>query len=180
MVLEQHIYNHHYEDSKHWSLLLPMEYVFEEFIAGFLEKHFSEDWEVKYQKSEMYLTDEQIFQMQHDIFLVSKRDNSIKIIVDTKYKLRGNFKEDKKKGVAQNDLYQMTSYAFRRGCNNILLLYPNQSDIINEPDVFHISNLDQSQSIVVTAAEVPFWSTKGHQNIDILIKSVLINLLKTF
>jgi 5-methylcytosine-specific restriction enzyme subunit McrC len=181
MVLEQHIYNHHYEDSKHWSLLLPMEYVFEDFIAGFLEKHFSSDWEVKYQKSDLYLTDEKAFQMQHDIFLVSKRDSSINIIVDTKYKLRGNFKEDKKKGIVQSDLYQMTSYAFRRGCSNILLLYPNQSDEIKEDDRFHISSgLYNKHKIAVVVAEIPFWSRGGHQNIDRLLFINLRSLLDIF
>src|SRR5690606_32667184 len=72
MVLDRHIYNHHQEDSKHWSLLLPMEYIFEDFIAGFLQRHFSDLWKVKYQKSDMYLTDEQVFQMQYDIFLESR------------------------------------------------------------------------------------------------------------
>jgi 5-methylcytosine-specific restriction enzyme subunit McrC len=180
MVLEQHIYNHHYEDSKHWSLLLPMEYVFEDFIAGFLERHFSEDWEVKYQKSEMYLTDEQIFQMQHDIFLTSKKDRKVKIIVDTKYKLRGDFKNDKKRGVAQSDLYQMTSYAFRRGCKNVVLLYPNQSDSINSPDVFHISEPSLSQVIKVTALEIPFWSSTGHHSIHSQLYSTLTSLLSNF
>lgn len=181
MVLEQHVYNHHYEDSKHWSLLLPMEYVFEDFIAGFLKKHFSTDWEVKYQKSDMYLTDEKVFQMQHDIFLVSKKDNAIKIIVDTKYKLRGNFTYEKKKGIAQSDLYQMTSYAFRRGCCNVLLLYPNQSDEIKGDNRFHISSgLDDKHKIEVVAAEIPFWSCSGYQNIDDELYSTLENLLNKF
>ncbi|WP_170852550.1 McrC family protein [Sphingobacterium wenxiniae] len=181
MVLEQHVYNHHYEDSKHWSLLLPMEYVFEDFIAGFLERHFSADWEVKYQKSDMFLTDERVFQMQHDIFLVSKKDNSIKIIVDTKYKLRGNFKDDKKKGIAQSDLYQMTSYAFRRGCCNVLLLYPNQSDEIKEDNGFHISSgLDDKHKIKVVAAEIPFWSRSGYQHIDSMLHTSLATLLANF
>ena len=180
MVLEQHVYNHHYEHSKHWSLLLPMEYVFEDFIAGFLERHFSTYWDVKYQKSDMYLTDEKAFQMQHDIFLVARKDPSIKIIVDTKYKLRGKFKEDKKKGIAQSDLYQMTSYAFRRGCTNVLLLYPNQSDEINDFDIFHISNADQSHTIKVTAAEIPFWSCRGYQHIDSMLHASLATLLANF
>ena len=176
MVLQQHIYNHHQENTKHWSLLLPMEYVFEDFIAGFLEKHLSDKWDVKYQKSDMYLTDEKVFQMQHDIFLTSKTDPKIKIIVDTKYKLRGNFKQDKKKGIAQSDLYQMTSYAFRRGCKHVLLLYPNQSDSIAEPDIFHISSADQSQVIEVTAAEIPFWSSLGYQDVGYKLEKVLREL----
>src|SRR5690606_10874020 len=159
-------------------LLLPMEYVFEDFIAGFVEKHFSEDWEVKYQKSDMYLTDEKAFQLQHDIFLVSKSNDSVKIIVDTKYKLRGNFKEDKKKGIAQSDLYQMTSYAFRKGCKHVLLLYPNQAEHINEPDVFHISSADQSQVIKITAAEIPCWSKQGHQCLDDKLQTYLSALIQ--
>jgi 5-methylcytosine-specific restriction enzyme subunit McrC len=31
-----------------------MEYIFEDFVAGFLEQHFSKDWHVKYQKSDEY------------------------------------------------------------------------------------------------------------------------------
>ncbi|SDL84466.1 McrC family protein [Pedobacter antarcticus] len=173
LVLESQLYSHSFNEAKHWSLLLPMEYVFEDFIAGFLERHFSDDWHVKYQKSDMYLTDDDIFKMQHDIFLVSKKDDKIKVIVDTKYKLRGDFKNDKKKGIAQSDLYQMTSYAYKRGCNQVLLLYPNQSDTLQEPDIFHISNFNSTQTIKVTAAEVPFWSKNGHHNVE-------QNVLRTF
>jgi 5-methylcytosine-specific restriction enzyme subunit McrC len=64
-----------------------------------------------------------------------------KIIVDTKYKLRStNYKDDPKRDIAQVDLYQMTSYAFRRGCTNVFLLYPNLTDSINEPDIFDITS----------------------------------------
>jgi len=63
-----------------------------------------------------------VFNMQHDIFLTSKEHPDLKIIADTKYKLRdSNFKIDPKKGIAQNDLYQMVSYAFKRGCTDIML-----------------------------------------------------------
>ena len=93
-----------------------MEYIFEDFISGFLENKFSSDWNVEYQKSNMNLsTNPEAFRMQHDIFLTSRRDKTKKIIVDTKYKLRdSNFKEDKKKGISQADLYQMVSYALRK------------------------------------------------------------------
>lgn len=181
MVLEQHIYNHHYEDSKHWSLLLPMEYVFEDFVAGFLERHFSDEWTVAYQKSDMYLTDEKVFQMQHDIFLVSRKDSSIKIIVDTKYKLRGDFTNDKKKGMAQSDLYQMTSYGFRRGCANVLLLYPNQSDEIKEESKFYISSgFNDQHKIGLVAAEIPFWSNRGLKSLAHDLRSTLAILLNNF
>lgn len=180
MVLDQQIYNHHNDEQSHWSLLLPMEYVFEDFIAGFLESHFASEWKIEYQKSDMYLTDERIFQMQHDIFLTSKIDPKVSIIIDTKYKLRYDYKNDPKKGVSQADLYQMTSYAYRRGCNNVLLLYPNQNDQILEKDIFKISSKNGGQQIKVHAAEIPFWSLAGYATINEPLTIQLKKLLKDF
>ena len=129
-----------------------------------MEEHFSKEWSIKYQKSDEYLatiSGKRVFNIQHDIFLSSKYSNK-KIIIDTKYKLRPiEFKTDIKKGVLQNDLYQMTSYAFRRGCAEILLLYPNLTEKINEPDVFEItSGFDISDKVRVTAMEIPFWTER--------------------
>ena len=83
--------------------------------------------------------------------------------------------------LAQSDLYQMTSYAFRRGCCNVLLLYPNQSDEIKGDNRFHISSgLDDKHKIAVVAAEIPFWSRGGYQNIDDELYSTLEHLLNKF
>lgn len=181
MVLNQRIYSQTQAEQSHWSLLFPMEYIFEDFIAGFIEEHFANDWKVEYQKSDKYLTAEGVFQMQHDIFLTSVAFPEKRIIVDTKYKLRGNFKEEKKKGIAQSDLYQMTSYAYRRGCENVLLLYPNDSETIRELDTFNItSGFEKSHNIKVVAGEIPFWSIKGHQEVSALLESKLKELLNTF
>lgn len=182
MVLNQQFYNQHEAEQTHWSLLFPMEYIFEDFIAGFIEQHLGNDWKVEYQKSDMYLTAESVFQMQHDIFLTSIAEPKKKIIVDTKYKLRGKgFKDDKKRGVAQSDLYQMTSYAYRRGCENVLLLYPNENEIIDEPDIFNItSGFDKTQNIKVIASEIPFWSTNGCKEIEIPLSRDLKALLNKF
>lgn len=166
LILHQQLYSSNTYDLSQWSLLFPMEYVFEDFVAGFLEQHFSKDWYVKYQKSDEYLATndlcKKVFNMQHDIFLISKHSGK-KIIIDTKYKLRSaNFKDDPKKNIAQADLYQMTSYAFRRGCTDIFLLYPNLTDAINEPDIFEISSgFNADQKIKITAMEIPFWTTEN-------------------
>ncbi|HTN18827.1 MAG TPA: hypothetical protein VL125_00055 [Pelobium sp.] len=183
MVLDQQLYSHEQDEQNHWSLLFPMEYIFEDFIAGFLEQHFSKEWKIKYQKSEKYLVDEpeKAFRMQHDIFLEKIGNSDIKIIVDTKYKLRGDFKDDPKRGVAQSDLYQMTSYAFSRGCSNVLLLYPNEKETLDESDQFIItSGFDSSQKVKVIAAEIPFWSVNGHNEIPRNLKSKLKTLLREF
>ena len=164
LILNQQLYSNDVYDLSQWCLLFPMEYIFEDFVAGFLEEHFSKEWSIKYQKSDEYLatiSGKRVFNIQHDIFLSSKYSNK-KIIIDTKYKLRPiEFKTDIKKGVLQNDLYQMTSYAFRRGCAEILLLYPNLTEKINEPDVFEItSGFDISDKVRVTAMEIPFWTER--------------------
>lgn len=160
-VINQQLYSNSAHPHNQWCLLFPMEYIFEDFIAGFLEKHFSDKWIVKYQKSDQYLSNTpQAFNMQHDIFLTSREDVKRHIIVDTKYKIRDiAFKSDIKKGISQTDLYQMVSYAFKRGCKEVLLIYPNISEELNEPDIFKIkSGFDEDVLVNVTAIEVPFWS----------------------
>jgi 5-methylcytosine-specific restriction enzyme subunit McrC len=72
----------------------------------------------------------------------------------------------------------MTSYAFRRGCTNVFLLYPNLTDSINEPDIFDItSGFNKDDKITVTATEIPFWT---EDNFDAkALESKLYNTLKT-
>ena len=141
-----------------------MDYIFEDFFAGFLAERLNKQWKVEYQKSEKYLATNEAgrnaFNMQHDIFLTSRDNPGLKIIVDTKYKLSDlNFKNDLKKGIVQGDLYQMVSYAFRRGCTEIMLVFANLTEEINSPDKFEIhSGFFPYEKINVTAIEISFWS----------------------
>ena len=134
LILNQQLYSDNTYDLSQWCLLFPMEYIFEDFLAGFLETHFSDQWKVEYQKSEKNLSDiPPAFRMQHDIFLTNLKTQKT-IIVDAKYKVRdADYKNDPKKGVSQADLYQMVSYGFKRGCIDIILVYPNISEILNKP-----------------------------------------------
>lgn len=180
LILDQQLYSNNTYDLSQWSLLFPMEYIFEDFVAGFLKGKFSKDWKVEYQKSNEYLSSNpRAFNMQHDIFLTSKSTAKRQVIIDTKYKLRPfDFKNDIKKGISQADLYQMISYAFRRGCTDIFLLYPNLTDSINEPDIFEIhSGFNINDKIKVTAIEIPFWTT---ENLDtVALERNLYSTLKT-
>lgn len=103
-------------------LLLPMEVIFEEYVAGFIQEHFNH-LKAQSQASGEYLAvnemGKSLFQMRHDVYIPDK------IIIDTKYKFRQIL--DDKKGVSQNDLYQMVSYCYKRNCKNGLLLYPSFS-----------------------------------------------------
>ena len=170
LILKQQLYSSDIYDLSQWCLLFPMEYIFEDFVAGFIEHKFSDNWKVEYQKSEKYLAANEdgknVFNMQHDIFLTSKNADRRKVIIDTKYKLRSfDFKNDIKKGIVQADLYQMASYAFRRGCADVFLLYPNLTNNINEPDTFEISSgFNADDKIKIVALEIPFWTAN---NLDI-------------
>jgi 5-methylcytosine-specific restriction enzyme subunit McrC len=57
------------------------------------------------------------------------------------------------------------SYAFKRGCTEVLLVYPNLDDDLNVPDRFEIvSGFDAKERVNVTAIEVPFWGNVFDNN----------------
>ncbi|MFZ2499494.1 McrC family protein [Methanosarcina sp.] len=178
MILENQVYSHQEYEMKNWSLLFNMEYIFEDFIAGYIQKHFSDIFKVESQKSDLYLhTDPNTFNLQHDILLTNKKTGE-KIIVDTKYKPRWNLeKSDPKKGIAQSDMYQMISYAYRRGTDKVLLIYPNTSEKLAEDHVFLINNALTNQKIKIKAIDVPFWSLDGHSSVEENLKVKLGNIL---
>ena len=169
MVLEQQTYSGEHYDSMQWCFLLPMEYVFEDFITGFLKRHFSDQWKVRPQAQDKYLSENpQAFQMRHDILLETKDKAKRKIILDTKYKLRtrDDFR-DAKKGVSQSDMYQMVSYGLRRGCKDLYLLYPNILDNeLGEIATFNITpEFSEIPPLQIHAVELPFWSLNNFEGL---------------
>ena len=180
MILENQIYSYAEFEMKNWSLLFPMEYVFEDFISGFIEEHFSENFKIESQKSDLFLhQNPNAFNLQHDILLTNKKTKE-KIILDTKYKPRWDLKEsDNKKGVSQSDMYQMISYAYRRGSNKAILLYPNTSEILADDFVFKVQKSKDNEEIKIMVADVPFWSSLNHsvaeRNLLNKLKSILFN-----
>jgi len=183
IILNQTIYSNNAYDFSQWCLLFPMEKIFEDFLAGFIEQNFKDVWIVEPQKSELFLSEEpnKAFQMQHDIFLTSKDGHGKKVIVDAKYKLR-DVKKDGKEGVSQSDLYQMVSYAYRRGCTDVLLVYPSLIDSgEDKPAEFKIfSGFSGNEKISVRAIGIPFWTLNsfGKETLDKRLKEVIGNNLK--
>ena len=174
MILENQVYSHAEYEMKNWSLLFPMEYVFEDFVAGFIQTHFSKEFIVEPKKSDLYLhQDPKTFNVEHDI-LLSNRVTGEQIIVDTKYKPRwGNVSDDLKRGVSQVDIYQMISYAFKRGTDRVIMLYPNTSKSLSADYVFRIAGSNNGKIINVKVVDVPFWSESNHSEIDELLRSKL-------
>jgi len=108
-------------DLKLFAFLLPMEYVFEDFIFGFIEKEIP-SINAKSQRSDTYLDEENVFKLKPDLFLQTSERS---LIADTKYKIVYSDDKDPKKGISQNDLYQMLAYAVRFEVDEIVLFYPN-------------------------------------------------------
>ena len=157
-----------------FAFFLPMEYVFEDFVFGFIETHLKNTEglkNLKYQKSDLYLAQlyeneqivkDKVFNLQHDIYFEYEAK---KIIADTKYKIIYNPDNDPKNldfkhGVSQADLYQLVSYAIRRKATDLYLLYPEKlmerhNNNIEKSVKFVIKDEFANKKIAINIAKVP-------------------------
>lgn len=108
-------------DLKLFAFLLPMEYVFEDFIFGFIDKELNEV-SAKAQRGDISLDKGKHFRLKPDLWLKTPEKS---LIADTKYKIVYSDEADPKKGISQTDLYQMLAYAVRFEVEEIILFYPN-------------------------------------------------------
>lgn len=147
MFLSNQVINTESSDKTNFCFLIPMEKLFEEFIFNFIQSNLPEK-KAKYQSRELYLTEDNVFQLKPDIFIDKDR-----LIIDTKYKIRDY--KDKKAGISQSDMYQMVSYSIRKGYENILLIYP-QSKIRKEIDevTFKIKDSFSDKIINIKAVNI--------------------------
>lgn len=161
LFLENSVSFNYKNDLKLFAFLLPMEYVFEDFIYGFIDKELKE---IKAKSQKQKNLDVQgHFKMKPDLLLVV---NDKKIIADTKYKMVYDITNDNKKGISQNDLYQMIAYAIRFKATDIKLLYPN-SVKNNTSDLKTIDIIDElatNEMITIKAHQVSILDNKLHVN----------------
>jgi len=175
---------HSYLDLDTWSgqanscLLVPMEYVFEDFLRGFLETHLGEKYTVAYQ-STGWLTDEGVFQLRPDLVL-SCRESEKQVIVDAKYKKRYGQEQARKAGIGQADLYQLVSYALRRACPRAVLLYPAaDGSVPAEAQRFTVSStLMPADKIELWAASVPISGGAADETLTTQLMDNLQKLLQ--
>lgn len=135
-----------------FAFLLPMEYVFEDFIFGFIDREL-EDISAKAQESSKHLDTQKHFKLKPDLMLsIGER----KIIADTKYKVIYHDSSDPKNGLSQADLYQMVAYAVRFKLTEIILFYPDNIKGYNS-EVFRLDISDElaDANIIIQAFQVP-------------------------
>ena len=138
---------------KLFAFLLPMEYVFEDFIFGFIDKEL-ENVSAKAQRSDTYLDEGGTFYLKPDLWL--KTDHK-SLVADTKYKIVYSDDKDPKKGISQNDLYQMLAYAVRFEVDEIILFYPNTIKQVQEEEIKFIIKdaLAGGKEILISAFQIP-------------------------
>ena len=124
------------DDTESFCFLFPTEVLFEGFIGGFMQSVLGTDGKVRLQASELSLIDNIVFEgedlgraftMRHDI--LAEYQGKV-FVLDTKYKqvrrFKGNheLKQTIVSDVSQADLYQISTYAAKRGLSDGYLLYP--------------------------------------------------------
>jgi len=163
-------------DLKLFAFLLPMEYVFEDFIFGFIDKEL-ESITAKAQPSDKYLDEGKAFNLKPDLWLKTKFKS---LIADTKYKIVYSDEKDPKKGISQNDLYQMLSYAVRFEVDEIILFYPNTIKL-NQEEQTELTIKDAlagGKEILIRAFQLPIIN-RGLLKKDLLTKTNLNELFET-
>lgn len=163
-------------DLKLFAFLLPMEYVFEDFIFGFIDKEL-ESVTAKAQPSDKYLDEGKAFNLKPDLWLKTK-DKSL--IADTKYKIVYSDEKDPKKGISQNDLYQMLSYAVRFEVDEIILFYPNtiKQNQEEQTELTIKDALAGGKEILIRAFQLPIIN-RGLLKKDLLANTNLNELFET-
>lgn len=167
LFLENSISFNYKNDLKLFAFLIPMEYVFEDFLFGFIEKEL-EQVNAKNQIKNKSLDEAKSFGLKPDL-LLTVDDRSV--IADTKYKMVYADSTDAKKGISQNDLYQMVAYAIRFKVTDIKLFYPNTINKSTSTDLKTIEIIDE-------LANKEKITIKAHQ-VTILKNDLLIDDLNT-
>jgi len=141
-------------DLKLFAFLLPMEYVFEDFVFGFIEKEITQV-SVKAQVGSTYLDVDKHFRLRPDLLL---QIGDTSLIADTKYKVVYSNEKDPQKGISQPDLYQMLAYSVRFEVSEIILFYPNTVTRYQESGS-DIVIKDQEREVHISVFQLPVVDT---------------------
>ncbi len=110
------------------SFLIPMEKIFEKYVAICIRKQLSAKYKLKEQspiKCLARLDGENVFQMKPDMTICENNKGEKNIaILDTKWKLINQNTDDKKRDISQSDMYQIFAYGKKYEVNKLALIYP--------------------------------------------------------
>ena len=112
-----------------YSLLFPMESLFESYVAKIIKSNLSPYvYKIKTQDKRFYLFNEpgKRFLIKPDIAITKREDNNI-YLFDTKWKMLSEASPNY--GISQSDMYQMYAYQQKYGAKNVTLLYPKTDKV---------------------------------------------------
>lgn len=140
-------------DLKLFAFLLPMEYVFEDFIYGFIDKEIDEI-QATAQHTSTHLDQEKVFALKPDLLL---QIDGIRVITDTKYKMVYADAQDPKNGISQSDIYQMLAYGVRFKIHDIVLLYPEtiKQEMLQKSSIIIRDEFTEDVEVNIKAYQVP-------------------------
>lgn len=182
MFLGNEMINYQVGQKYNFAFLLPMELVYEDFIAGFLKQHFGE-LQPKFQ-SKKYLAQNKsskaVFSIQPDVKLKQPA-----LIIDTKYKVRRLPFRNTRTDVDEGDLYQMIAYALGNDCSRLLLLYPavaeqNPDNSASETFIVTSEMLKnpleiRAENINITTLAQAEFPQKLEQTLKIQLQDIILN-----
>lgn len=140
--------------AKAFSLLFPMEAVFESYVASSLKKTLPDNFSLKTQTRSSFLasySNTKYFTLKPDLLIQQHLDSTISLnhmVLDTKWKLIDTSQNSKKRkfGLSQSDFYQLFAYGHKylagKGC--LVLIYPYHEDFQAPlPHAFKFSESDE-------------------------------------
>ena len=112
-------------DNIAFSLLFPMEKLFESYIAHKLKQHLESGIKLSVQEKKYHMFDDPkpIFSLKPDIVI---RSGESTFVLDTKWKILNE--TDKNFGISQNDIYQMYAYSKKYNSKRSILIFPRQTE----------------------------------------------------
>jgi len=143
-----------------FSLMIPMETLFQDFIAGLIsnkgihKEFFGENSKLLIQRKIGNFAEkdgEGLFKIKPDIAI--KVGNDIKLIIDTKYKPLDPKRDDL--GISHQDVYQIYAYCKGSGAKQALLLYPDNLADVDENKLKTPFKLGKDRDIELFVGIVP-------------------------
>lgn len=146
-----------------FSLLFPMEAVFESYVASLLRKDLPDKFSLKTQAQDRCLTsydNASYFRLKPDLLIQQHHDDSIPknhMVLDTKWKMINSSQnsQGRKFGLSQDDFYQLFAYGHKylSGSGCLVLIYPYHEGFQYPlPNAFEFSDREESLQLWV----VPF------------------------
>jgi len=156
------------------TLLFDMNQLFESYVANMFKKMaWAAGKRMRQQGPQKYMLkrdekNQQLFLMKPDMTFLDTEDNCV-AIADAKWKILDE--REKKLGIAQEDLYQISSYAIRYRVDRLALVYPKQQWLQNTIEL-------QIQGTTTTLNVIPIDVTSSNEGkvkgLDVLIGPSLL------